>query len=89
MIKDENGIKVLEFGSGDICVVCIGNKIGAELFGVGFIQTDSVEIGTYRPEFDGMTEAQAMIEVKMTFNNTKSIDVVIDHLQKVKDSKTQ
>jgi hypothetical protein len=86
MIYRENNINVLEFGTGDICVVCIGKKVDSELYGVGFLQTDPIEIGKYRPEYDGITEDEFKPEVKMTFSDIRSIDVVIDHLQKVKDS---
>lgn len=83
IIKDKEQ-KLLEFGTGDICVaggytdngerktgfVIFTNQEPREIGSVGIIKAGEVELGGY--------------PVVMTFSNKKSIDVVIGQLEQAK-----
>lgn len=86
MIKNKDGEKVLEFGTGDICVMCVGNKPETELYGVTFMNIEGTEVGAEKPEYSGLKKEDLPTEVTMTFSDPSSIDVVVEHLEAVKAS---
>ena len=85
--KTQDGVNVIQFGTGDICVTCIGDEFGDHLDSLGLFQIPNREIGEYLPEYDGKPAIKT--HTRLYFTDPKSIDIVISHLQKIKESIVQ
>ena len=88
-IKDDEGVRVLEFGYGDINVgtVMLENKLNS----IVFIQ-DSVcrKIGEKNTHgVNGKSHRELDTRVAMHFNSSESLDVVIGRLQYIRDNFNQ
>lgn len=85
--KDEKGIDVCQLGTGDI-LVSEGEVKGIspkECVGVVFGEIQEGKIDRELPEFKGKMDYEANVKFKLLFTNPKSIDVVINALQKAKE----
>jgi len=84
-IRDENGILVLEFGTGDILVNTTKPDEEAKYdTGLAFMPQEPHEIGAPRPEMAGKRIDEIPVRVHMTFSRVESVDVVIEALQVVR-----
>ena len=85
--KDEKGIEVCQLGTGDVIVSEVELKgiSPKECVGIVFGKTKEGEIDRHLPEFQNKFDYEAGVKFKLIFTNPKSIDVVINALQKAKE----
>lgn len=78
-----SGVTLLEFGLGDICMMCIeaNDTDGGPLGGLIFKATEPHPIGHDDASVLGKTTDDIQPEVIMTFSKVESIDVLIERLQ--------
>ncbi len=86
--KDDNGIYVCQLGTGDVSVSNIEwkNILPKECVGIAFGEIERGEIDRHLPELDKKLDYIAGVKFKILFTDSKSIDVVINALQKAKES---
>lgn len=85
-VMNENGMKLLQFGYGDLYVSSVLDDEGKTYGVVICAPEDEVrEIGEYWPESAGQPIDNYNPQVIMQFDAIESIDVVIDILQKTKE----
>jgi hypothetical protein len=85
--KDDKGIDVIQMGTGDVRVCEIGYPNNSKLVGIGFGEAEEGKINR-KLGGSGKFDYEVGIKLKLTFTNTKSIDVVINALKKAKKSYT-
>jgi len=87
--KDDTGINVIQFGTGDIEVTAGLLDLPKETIGcVSFISQGEMEIGGEAERAktdDGECKLDTLAHTRMVFTDVKSIDVVMEYLQKAKD----
>lgn len=86
MIKCQDGVYILEFGTGDIAInnayQC--NDETELLNEVNFCQGETGEIGRNLEDNIGKTSDDLGVAVRMIFNKAESVQVVIDALEHCK-----
>lgn len=84
--KDNNGIEVIEFGSGDTGIGVLGDLETSDFFGVNFFPIPPVNVGDDLPEYDNKLDYEVDTFIKLCFTKSSSVQVLIEQLQRVKDS---
>ena len=78
---------IIRLGSGDIGVLTLDSAETHKSFGVGFRNADRQHvIGEEDPSVIGKSVEDVSCLVRLEFTDSRSIDVVIKHLQEVKDN---
>ena len=83
-IKDDDGVRVLEFGYGDIIVApaMLDNKLNSVIFVQDSVCREIGEINTHG--VNGKSHRELDTGVAMHFENIESINVVIGALEEVR-----
>ena len=87
IFKDEHGINVVQFGTGDVLVAAgtLKSEEPKEVVSVSFCQKDSGEIGVKYPELSGKFDCDINGHTRFVFTKVESIQVVIEELEKAKE----
>jgi len=88
-IKDDDGVRVLEFGYGDIVVgtAMLENKLNSLVFIQNNICHKIGEMNTHG--INGKNHSELDTKVMMHFDSIESLDVVIGRLQYIRDNFNQ
>lgn len=86
--KDDTGINVIQFGTGDIeCTAGLLDLPDETIGSVGFIPQTNQPIGgpaERSKNDDGECKLETMAHTRLVFTKVESIDVLIEQLQKIK-----
>lgn len=84
--KDDNGIDVIQMGTGDVMVTTVDFKDIStnERGGIAFAPCKAGKIDRPLPEFTGKIDYEAGVKLKILFSDIKAIDVVINQLELAK-----
>ena len=84
--EDKNGILACQLGNGDVMVseAELKDISPRECVSVVFGECNKGEIDRELPEFKDKADYEAGVKFKLLFTNPKSIDVVVNALQKAK-----
>lgn len=82
IITDENGLKTVVFGTGDICMNDTGAEDGDHYNGLCFFEMKEPRvIDTVSDEFRGMKLADVKAEVHFVFNKKASVRALMNSLE--------
>jgi len=84
-IITKDNVKYLQFGYGDIFVGDAKDKETGKVFGAVFIQSEPRDIGVYIENTEGRLLDELDTHVIMQFDDIKSLDVVIEVLQEIRN----
>ena len=86
MFRKENGIDIIQLGTGDILVSNVRYPNHKNIVGVGFSEIEPMPIGSFNTDLEGKTESEVNIKYKLDFTSIKSIQVVIDRLREAQET---